>query len=164
MRTPIAWTAALLLLALASCSAVQTGPDPIAGHGFRGVVHVSGDFDGQAFLEAAPVTALVRGHGNATLTLRAFPPPYVVIDGDWNLVVEPAPQREAEAIQAVQRGEILIRRAGIPGALNKPGTRDAYKATLLRQATGSSSAPTLSDSAAPSPVEPVCTDAACRLP
>jgi hypothetical protein len=121
----------LSVLLLSACAGVvQRGPDPLAGHGFRALVHVSGDFDGQVLMEAMPLTALIKGHGNATLTGRPYPPPFLTIDGDWSLIVEPQPGRESEAIAAIQRGDILIRRNGVAGALNPSGTVRAWKAAL----------------------------------
>lgn len=130
----------VLALALAGCQGslgstkpYVVGPDPIPGQGFRFVGHVNGDFDGQGFSYAVPVTALVKGHGEMTVTARAFPPPFLVIDGNANVIVEPiAPGKEIEAIQAVQRGEILIRRNGVPGALNPVGSIAGYKTALIR--------------------------------
>ena len=113
----------VLLLAPGGCSsgqAIHVGPDPQAGHGFRAVVHVNGDFDGQTFVEAVPTSALVRAHGSMTVTLRAYPAPFLVIDGDGNVIVEPLPGQEAEAMRAVREGAILIRRNGVAGDLNAP--------------------------------------------
>lgn len=159
-----------LLLALAAvllmtgCSAVRFGPDPTPGLGFRGLVHVNGDFDGQALADSVPLTALIRGHGDATITIRAFPPPFVTIDGTWNVIVEPVPLREAEAIAAVQRGDILIRRNGVPGALNAPGSRAAYKAYLMAPKPAPALPP---PPPAPKPivlVDDACHDESCSLP
>lgn len=125
-----------LLLAPAGCSsgqAIHVGPDPQAGRGFRAILNVSGDFDGQTFVEAVPTSALVRAHGQMTVTVRAFPPPFLVIDGSADLIVEPLPGRESEAMGAVRDGHILIRRNGVPGELNAPGTRAAYIGSLLRK-------------------------------
>jgi len=124
----------VLLLAPGGCSsgqAIHVGPDPQAGHGFRAVVHVNGDFDGQTFVEAVPTSALVRAHGSMTVTLRAYPAPFLVIDGDGNVIVEPLPGQEAEAMRAVREGAILIRRNGVAGDLNAPGTRAAYIGALM---------------------------------
>lgn len=110
---------------------VHVGPDPTPDRGFRAVSHISGDWDGQAFMETIPVTALVRAHGQLTVTVRAFPPPFLVIDGDVQTIVEPLPGKEAEAVDAVQTGSILIRRAGVVGALNPVGSRDAYVAAAV---------------------------------
>lgn len=118
--------------ALVSCRGVEVGPDPIPGVGFRGVAHVSGDFDAQTFADATPTSALVRGHGKATITARVYPPPFLVIDGEADLIVEPLPGREQEAMQAVREGHVLIRRAGVPGDLNAPGSRAAKIASLVK--------------------------------
>jgi hypothetical protein len=132
------WLTALLAVALTSCTTlgaggVVAGPDPIPGQGFRFVGHISGDFDGQALAYEVPLTALVKVHGNATITARAYPPPYLVVDGDLNTIVEPVPMKESEAIAAVRRGDILIRRSGMPGALNPQGSIRGYKSALMQR-------------------------------
>lgn len=51
--------------------------------------------------------------------------PFVTLSGDWSLVVEPRPGREAAAMRAIQTGEVVIKRAGTVGSLNRTGTIDA---------------------------------------
>lgn len=113
----------VLMLLLASCSSgISQGPDPLAGHGFRAVIHVEGKAQAQAFIEAAPLTALFKVSGNYDITVRAFPPPYLVYDGTSDLIVEPVVGQEQQAVHAVVSGQVLIRRNGVPGALNAPGS------------------------------------------
>ncbi len=107
---------------------VHVGPDPLPNSGFQGVGHVNGDFDFQTYLFKVPTSALVKGHGNATITVRAFPAPFLVIDGDGNVIVEPLPGKDDEAMKAVRLGHVLIRRNGITGDLNPVGSIDGFKA------------------------------------
>ena len=122
-----------LALLLAGCSSALTtqpvvvGPDPQAGRGLRVLAHFDGEFDVQALLETAPLSALIRAKGQATVTVRVLPP-FVVIDGDADLVVEPAVGLEVAATSAVTKGEIVVTRDGVKGLLNKPGTIDAIRA------------------------------------
>ncbi len=108
--------------------AVHIGPDPKPGQGFRAIAHVNGDFDFQTYVEMIPTSALVKGHGEALITVRAWPAPFLVIDGDANVIVEPLPGKEAEAMHAVRVGDILIRRNGMAGDLNPPGSIAGFKA------------------------------------
>jgi hypothetical protein len=158
MRYARSLIALVAILALVACNSLNgatkpyvIGPDPQAGQGFRFIGHVSGDFDGQGFAYANPITALVKAHGEMMVTIRAFPPPFLVLDGNGNLIVEPLPGREQEAIQAILNGEILIRRNGIAGALNPMGSISAYKASFTRP---SSPAPASSAPPAPPPPQP----------
>ncbi len=162
---------AISLLAMAGCSAVRTGPDPTPGIGLRGILNVSGDFGGQVLADQVPLTALIRGHGVATLTVRPLPP-FLTIDGSWNVIVEPAPMREAEAIAAVQRGDILIRKSGVPVALNAPGSIAGYKAAL-EQMYAPKAAPLPPPPPLPLPAEkakpmaldePECEGTSCSIP
>lgn len=109
---------------------VHVGPDPQAGQGFRAVAHVNGDFAGQTFAYAVPTSALVKAHGDFTVTLRAFPAPFLVIDGDSSLIVEPLPGKEEEAVRAVRSGFILIRRNGVAGDLNPVGSAAKSASTV----------------------------------
>lgn len=115
-----AWVAAGLLSL--ACSGVVKGPDPIPGQGFRAVSTGSGTNESQVLMNSAPLTALFKISGNYAITARLFPPPYLVIDGDINLVVEPVPGQEAKAQEALTLGHALIRRNGAPGWMNAPGT------------------------------------------
>ncbi len=155
---------ALAFIALAGCSAVRTGPDPYPGVGLRGILNVNGDFGGQVLADQVPITALIKGHGVATLTVRPLPP-FLSVDAQADVIVEPAPMREAEAIAAVQRGDILIRRNGIPGALNAPGSIKSYKAARMKSiAPVPAPPPVPAAHPATALVEPECEGTSCALP
>lgn len=156
---------ALVLVSCRSSGLVHVGPDPQEGHGFRAVAHINGDFDGQTFAESIPTSALVRAHGDFTVTLRAWPAPFLVVDGTADVIVEPLPGREAEAMAAVRAGHIMVRRNGVPGDLNPPGTRAAKIAGLIRASRAAKAAGAVS-SAKETPPEPValCVGEDCILP
>lgn len=117
--------AALLIAALVGCTA---GGSLVP---IKAVGTAAGDLSGpQVFLAGQAMNALVKVHGNFAYTIQPFPP-YLTYDGDWTIIVEPSPGKENEAIAAVTRGDILIRRDGQPSALNAPGTIAAYKAALM---------------------------------
>lgn len=115
---------ALLALALASCSSVgpgpSPGPSPTPYLDLAVVVRASGEGDVRGHFGLMQLS-LVRWHGNGSITIRPIHP-YLTFDGDSTWVVEPAPGKEREAQHAVRTGAILIRRNGVPGALNAPGT------------------------------------------
>jgi hypothetical protein len=166
MRHARSFLALAAIVVLAGCNSLSgatkpyvIGPDPQAGQGFRFISHVSGDFDGQGFAYANPVTALVKAHGSMMATIRAFPPPFLVLDGDANLIVEPLPGREQEAVQAVTNGDILIRRNGVAGALNPMGSISSYKASFTRSSSAPPPAPPPPQPAAPAPEQPKTTGA-----
>ncbi len=122
----------LLAIPLAGCTSglVAQGPDPQAGHGFRGVVHFSGDLDAQAFADVVPLTAFIKAHGEGTLTIRPLSLPMIQIDGDGVIIVEPVPGQEQTVIDAIVRGELVITRNGVPSNLNAPGSIRSFKAAL----------------------------------
>lgn len=110
------------MISVACAGSVVRGPDPIQGHGFRAVSSGSGSAQAQVFMEATPLTALFKISGNYHITARLFPPPYLVIDGDANIIVEPIPGQESKAQEALTLGHVIIRREGSPGWMNAPGT------------------------------------------
>lgn len=113
---------AVFALALAGCTSAGGTLVPIRATG-----KASGDAEGpQVFVGGVPMNALVRVHGNVTYTIQAAPP-YVTLDGDYTIVVEPMPGKELEAQEAIERGDLLIRREGQPGNLNAPGSVRAMK-------------------------------------
>lgn len=115
--------ACLVALCLAGCASGVGAAIPL-----RAVGSASGDAEGpQVFLAGVPMNALVKIHGNVKYTVQPMPP-YVTLDGDYTIIVEPLPGKEAETQEAIQRGDMLIRRAGQPGALNAPGSIRAFKA------------------------------------
>ena len=73
-----------------------------------------------------PLTALFRLLGNATVVMQPIPP-YIIYDGDGALIVEPVPGQENAAQDALARGHVLIRRAGVAGLMNAPGTAEASR-------------------------------------
>ncbi len=112
---------------LAGCSTAGGSIVPL-----RAVGKASGDAEGpQVFLAGIPMNALVRIHGTVTYTVQAMPP-YVTLDGDYTIIVEPLPGKEAEAQEAVTRGDMLIRRGGQPSNLNAPGSIRSFKAMRSR--------------------------------
>jgi hypothetical protein len=118
-----------LLLAggLTGCTSASGSLTPI-----KAVGNASGDMSGpQVFIGGMPVNALVKVHGQIAYTVQPFPP-YLTYDGDYTIIVEPVAGHESEAIAAVTRGDLLIRKNGIPQALHAPGTIAAYKAALMR--------------------------------
>lgn len=114
------------LATLAACSAVRQGPDPYPGVGVRFVAHVNGAADAQVLADAVPLSALVKVTGTYTLTARPLPP-FLTVDGTGDLIVEPTAGQEEQALRAVQRGDIVIVRAGARGLLNRPGTAAARR-------------------------------------
>lgn len=121
----------LVVLSLAACSSGQGGGSLIP---VKAVGSVTGESKGpQVFVAGVPVNALVRVQGNFSYTVQATPP-YLTYDGDYTIIVEPLPGREAEAQYAVSSGAILIRRAGVPSALNAPGTIAATNAARAKAA------------------------------
>ena len=114
---------AILCLFLAGCAgqSVHVGPDPTPGVGIRGLAHVSGAWDAQVLADQIPLTVLFKGSGAATITARMLPP-YLTIDGAVDVLVEPVAGFEVEAQHAVQRGDVVIVRAGVVGLLNPPGS------------------------------------------
>lgn len=133
--------AALLLLALAialpGCVAGssptngQTQPQVLAIP--RLVANVDGKGDAQVFLAQLPLTALFKVHGTYRIVAQPIPP-YLTVDGEGDLVIEPMPGQEREAQQAVASGQVLVRRAGVAGLLNPPGTAAARAAPAAPEA------------------------------
>ena len=119
----------LSLLGLGACSGMSGGGSTVIP--LRAVGKVAGDMTGpQVFILDQTVNALIKVHGDFSYTVQPFPP-YLTYDGNFQFLVEPLPGHEAEAIQAVDNGDLLIRRAGVPGALNAVGTIRAWKATMV---------------------------------
>jgi hypothetical protein len=117
---------AVLLVAalLVGCSSAGGSLVPI-----RAVGSAVGDATGpQVFLLDQPMNALVKIHGEVKYTVQPFPP-YVTLDGDYTIIVEPLPGREVEAQASIESGALLIRRAGQPSALNAPGSIRSFKAS-----------------------------------
>lgn len=119
----------LAALALVSCQGIRPGPAPAPTPGALEVrASVSAKGEGTVApvtVAGTPLTQLVRWSGNATVTaIATLVPPHAVvyIDGDSNLVVEPVAGMEAYAIEAQRKGEIVIRRNGVVGNLNSPGS------------------------------------------
>ena len=141
----------LAALFLTGCSAAGGGSlVPV-----RAVGSVAGDMSGpQVFIAGMPVNALLKVHGDLTYTVQPFPP-YLTYDGSWNYIIEPVPGREAEAQAAVQRGDILIRHAGVVGTLNAPGSIAGYKAALMQM---------YGPKPQPSPEPVACTGPECAIP
>lgn len=140
---------AVLAITLSGCTSAGGTLVPIRATG-----KASGDAEGpQVFVAGVPMNALVRVHGNVTYTVQPIPP-YVTLDGDYQIVVEPFPGKELEAQQAIERGDLLIRRAGQPGNLNAPGSIRAVKARaeLMRARLA---APPPPPPPAPEPSKPV---------
>ncbi len=116
---------AVAALLLAGCASSGQTPGPVVP--VRAVGTVEGTAVGpQVFVGPIPMNALVRVTGKYSYTAQPFPP-YLTIDGDYSIVVEPLPGREAEAQRAVATGAILIRRAGVAGSLNRTGTAAAMR-------------------------------------
>ncbi len=116
-------------LVLAACTGIQRGvaPAPVPG---AVEVRVEASVDGSGVgpnvkIGGVPVTQLVKWRGRATVTAIATlvpPAATVYFDGDAEFVVEPVAGAEAQAVAANVRGELVIRRNGVAGALNAPGT------------------------------------------
>lgn len=124
------WTVLFLAVLLAGCMAGPSdggGSQPQVLAIPRLLVNVDGKGDAQAFLAQLPLTALFKVQGRYRVVAQPIPP-YLTIDGDGELVVEPMPGQEAEAQAAVAKGEVLVRRAGAAGLLNMPGTAAARAA------------------------------------
>ena len=118
---------ALLALGLTGCSSAAGALVPL-----RAVGSASGDATGpQVFLAGVPMNALVKVHGDVKYTVQPMPP-YVTLDGDYTVIVEPLPGQEQAAQEAVTSGAMLIRRKGVPGALNAPGSIQSFKAARER--------------------------------
>lgn len=162
--------ACLVALCLAGCASGVGAAIPL-----RAVGSASGDAEGpQVFLAGVPMNALVKIHGNVKYTAQPMPP-YVTLDGDYTIIVEPLPGQEQAAQEAVSSGAMLIRRRGQPGALNAPGSIQSFKAARERSYIRSlPPAPPPPEPLKTSAVEPemnddaslVCdpSDLSCRLP
>ena len=146
MRYPLA----LAFLGLSACTGASGTMVPI-----KAVGSVAGDMSGpQVFIAGTPVNALLKVHGDLTYTVQPFPP-YLTYDGSWNYIIEPVPGKEAEAQAAVTRGDVLIRHAGQPSALNAPGSIAAYKAALMQM---------YGPKPQPSPEPVACLGPECEVP
>lgn len=128
MRRHLLVVPALLSLAAALSACTGVGGGAAAAVPLRAVGSASGDATGpQVFLAGVPMNALVKVHGDVKYTVQPVPP-FVTLDGDYTVIVEPLPGREAEAQRAIESGDLLIRREGKPSNLNAPGSVRAWKA------------------------------------
>lgn len=126
MRTILVVTVALVLCS--GCSAVPAdevqGP-LVATPEF--VINASGEGDAQGVWGGIPLTARFAWRGTGQIRFRSQPP-YVVFDGNAEFIVEPLPPQAAQAQEDVAAGRVLIRRAGVPGHLNPPGSISSARA------------------------------------
>jgi hypothetical protein len=96
----------------------------------RGIVHSEGKGDAQVVYvspvtgELVPLSARLVWSHDVTVTIQPFPP-YVILDGEGGSIIEPLPGQELAAQQSIDNGEVLIRRDGVRGLMNPPGTMDA---------------------------------------
>ncbi len=129
MRHALQFFVLLALLAAPYClSGCQSGGGSVTTSPLTAEGSANGDSTGpQVKLFGQPVTALVKIHGEVQYTIQPFPP-YVTLDGDYTIIVEPIQGREHEAQMAVRYGHLLIRRNGQPAQLNAPGSIRAFKA------------------------------------
>ena len=112
-----------MIFCLIACSSAGGSLVPIRATG-----DITGDSAGpQVFIAGIPMNELVKVHGHVKYTVQPVPP-YVTLDGDYTIIVEPNVGREAEAKQCLERGDMLIRREGKPAALNAPGSIRTFKA------------------------------------
>lgn len=161
MRYFVGILLAVCLLPLAGCASMG-GSGTLTP--IKAVGAASGDMSGpQVFIGGQPVNALVKVHGNLTYTVQPFPP-YLTYDGDYTIIVEPIVGRETEAIAAVARGDLLIRKNGVPQALHSPGTIAAYKAELMRLYAPKREAPPPPPPVKPVAVLPECVGPTCAVP
>lgn len=163
----VALAALSLGVTLSACTGLGGG-GVAAAVPIRAVGSASGDSAGpQVFIGGIPMNALVRIHGDVKYTVQPVPP-FVTLDGDHTVIVEPLPGKEAEAQRAIESGDLLIRRAGKPSNLNAPGSVRAWKALRARlYAPAPPPPPTPAPAAKPSAIAPTScdpNDPACQAP
>ncbi len=124
-----------LALVVAACSLPactgmtgSTGPAPA---GPPALIEATGTISGegsgpQVLVNGIPLNALVRYQGKVTYHVNPLSRPPVTLEGDYTIIVEPLPGREAEAQQAVDSGDLLILRDGKASGLNAPGSIRAF--------------------------------------
>lgn len=143
-------TAALLVVVLvvAGCAGARGGGSLIP---VSAVGSANGTMTGpQVLIAGMPVNDLVTVSGQFTYTL-SITPPYLTYDGSWDFVVEPRQGHEAEAARAVAAGEIVIRRNGVLGTINAPGSISTMRA---RRAAAANAPRAYKMSAPPPPPAP----------
>lgn len=132
MRTLVLVLAAVVL---SSCNGAgaAAGSGGTATSPVRGIVHSSGEGDAQVvyvpFPGAAPVPLSARfawSH-DVTATIQPYPP-YVILDGEAGSIIEPMPNEGTSAQAEIDKGNVLIRRAGVVGGMNAPGSIAAARA------------------------------------
>lgn len=96
--------------------------------------HVDGTFQGTYHADPIgntippiPLTALFKVLGDVTVVAQPFIP-YVIYDLRAGAIIEPLPGQEQAAQQTLDQGLVVIRRAGIAGRMNAPGSIRAQKA------------------------------------
>jgi hypothetical protein len=125
---------AICLFMLAGCvagmPAVVEGPPETATSPIRGIVNSEGKGDAQVVYVpfgapaggTYPVTAKFRWSHDATAVIQPYPP-YLIIDGGGELIVEPIPGEESRAQYLLDAGAVQIQRAGrVDNRMNRPGS------------------------------------------
>lgn len=126
-----------LFVLLAGCSGapVYVGPSDGAPAPTSPVRFVA-NAEGKGDVQVIPFTNLLTWEGRVKLIAQPVPP-YLIVEEDFShegdlepveALVEPSEGNEAAALDAVERGDVVILRKGKPSQLDAPGSIAARKA------------------------------------